>query len=174
MRNSLVVGLAEVKWSVLPEDVLVAFSLGSCVGVALWDPVLKAGAMAHVMLPSSSRGRKPAENGVDACRISRFEKPGKYADTAVEYAVRCLTAIGAEPSRMVVWMAGGAHVIPGFTLPTGDIGAANIRAVSEALKRLGLPEPRQDVGGDYGRTMRLYVGEGRATVYSVSRGEKEI
>ncbi|MGI6662224.1 MAG: chemotaxis protein CheD [Bacillota bacterium] len=173
MSDSLVVGLAEVKWSVLPEDVLVAFSLGSCVGVALWDPVLRAGAMAHVMLPSS-RGRKSPKNGVDAGLTPRFEKPGKYADTAVEYAVRCLTAIGAEPSRMMVRMAGGAHVIPGFTLPGGDIGTANIRAVSEAIERLGLPEPRKDVGGDYGRTMRLYVGEGRATVYSVSRGEREI
>ena len=173
MLNSLVVGPAEVKWSVLPEDVLVAFSLGSCVGVALWDPVLKAGALAHVMLPLS-RGRQPGGRGVGAYLTPRFERPGKYADTAVAYAVRCLTAIGAELPRLKVWMAGGAHVLPGITLPGGDIGAANVRAVREALKREGLPEPRQDVGGNYGRTMKLYVSEGRATVYSVSRGEREL
>lgn len=173
MRNPLVVGLAEVKWSVLHEDVLVAFSLGSCVGVALWDPVLRAGVLAHVMLPSSSR-RAVNGNGKGSGQAPPVEKPGKYADTAVEYAVRCLTAIGAEPSRVTVWMAGGAHVIPGFKLPGGDIGSLNIQAVKDALERHGLPRPREDTGGDYGRTMKLYVGEGRVTVYSVSRGEKEI
>ncbi len=172
MPNTLVVGLAEVKWSVGAEDVLVAFSLGSCVGVALWDPVLRAGAMAHVMLPSE-RGRRQSLTG-DGVAAVGVEKPGKYADTAVPYAVSCLTALGADPRRLRVWLAGGAHVLRQVTLPDGDIGAANVRAVQEALREQGLPKPRQDVGKDYGRTMKLYVGEGRATVYSVSRGEKEI
>lgn len=173
MPNQLVVGLAEVKWSVVQEDVLVAFSLGSCVGVALWDPVLRAGALAHVVLPSA-KGRAWQDGPGPSREPPRPEKPGKYAATAVSYAARCLTLIGGDPARMWVWVAGGAHVLRGVTLPGGDIGAANVRAVKEALKREGFPPPREDVGEDYGRTMKLYVGEGKVTVYSVSRGEREI
>lgn len=161
MPNLVAVGLAEVKWSSSPEDVLTAFSLGSCVGVAVWDPVRRAGGMAHVVLPKSPGG----------CAESA---PGKYADTAVRYLLRKISEVGGNPQKLRVWLAGGAHVLKGVDLPGGDIGASNTKAVLEALLDSGVRGLRTDVGEDYGRTMRLYIGEGRATVYSVSRGEKEI
>ena len=167
MPNQLVVGLAEVKWSVVQEDVLVAFSLGSCVGVALWDPVLRAGALAHVVLPSA-KGRAWQDGPGPSREPPRPEKPGKYAATAVSYAARCLTLIGGDPARMRVWWQEGSRA--SSHLPGGDIGA-NVRAVKEALKRGFLHQG--GCGQSYGRT-ELYVGEGKVTVYSVSRGEREI
>jgi len=39
MNNDIVVGLGEVKISKDPDAVLVAYGLGSCLGIAVYDPV---------------------------------------------------------------------------------------------------------------------------------------
>jgi len=48
-----------------------AIGLGSCVAVAMYDPIAKVGGMVHVLLPDS-RGQKT-------------ELPGKFANTGVPY-----------------------------------------------------------------------------------------
>ncbi|MEX0973793.1 MAG: chemotaxis protein CheD [Bacillota bacterium] len=162
MPNVVAVSLSDIKVAVGEGDVLVAYSLGSCVGVALWDPVTKFGGMAHVVLPSS--------NGYSV----DVAVPGKYADTAVPCLVERLRAAGCQMPRFKVWIAGGAHVLKSIKWPTGEIGAANVKAVLEAIGRLGLPAPAMDVGEDYGRTMRLYVSLGKVTVASVGRAERDM
>jgi chemotaxis protein CheD len=173
MQNLIVVGLSEVKVAERTGDVLVAYSLGSCIGLALWDPISLAGGMAHVVLPSSS-GSLVAWDLSSAGSQDASEVPGKYADTAVPHLVDLLRRTGCRVNRLRSWVAGGAHVLRGLEWPAGDIGAANARAVLDALNRSGVALPRMDVGGDYGRTMRLYVQNGRATVSSVDRGERDI
>ena len=54
MAELIRVGMSEIAVSRSP-DVLVAIGLGSCVGVCFYDPVLKYGGMAHVMLPDSAQ-----------------------------------------------------------------------------------------------------------------------
>ena len=112
MPNLIAVGLAEIKWSASPGDVLTAFSLGSCVGVAIWDPERRAGAMAHVVLPQSPSGWTES--------MADF---GKYADTAVRHLHNRFVRNGTGVAGMRVWIAGGAHVLRGVDLPGGDIGA---------------------------------------------------
>lgn len=173
MYDLIVVGLAEVKVSTRTEEVLVAYSLGSCVGVALWDPVAVAGGLAHVVLPSRTG---MLVSGRSACsgRPDEPGSPGKYADAAVPYLISRLRENGCETNRLRAWVAGGAHVLRGLEWPFTDIGLANARAVVEALKALGVAPPRKDVGADYGRTMRLHVADGRVTVSSIGRTEREI
>lgn len=173
MLTNIAVGLSEVRVSLAKDEILVAYSLGSCVGLVLWDPVVKAGGMAHVVLPSSgrtiiSRGNPGMPDGEVAW------VPGKYADTAVPHMVQRLRALGCRADRLRTWVAGGAHVLKGLMWPAGDIGAANVKGVLDAMEKLGLPPPSADVGEDYGRTMKLYVQEGRVTVSSVGRGERDI
>lgn len=100
--------------------------------------------------------------------------PGKYANTAVPYLVDRLREVGCRVNRLKAWVVGGAHVLKGLEWPTGDIGAANVRAVLEALNRLGITPPLTHVGDEYGRTMRLYVRSGRVTVSAVGRAERDI
>ena len=38
----------------MPEDVLITYALGSCVGVAIYDPVARVGGLLHYMLPESA------------------------------------------------------------------------------------------------------------------------
>ena len=49
-----VVGIAQMKVSADPGDELVAYALGSCLGVAVHDPVARVGGLLHAMLPLSS------------------------------------------------------------------------------------------------------------------------
>jgi len=173
VRNVVVVGMAEVRVVKGTDHVLVAYSLGSCVGVALWDPEVLAAGMAHIVLPSSGgtlvlAGDRPRpEDG-------STHLPGKFADTGVPYLVELLLREGARRERIRSWIAGGAHVLKDLEWPGGGIGGANVKAVLEALERCGISPPKADVGDDYGRTMKLYAREGRATVTSVGRAERDI
>ena len=57
---NIVVGVGDMKVSNDSESMLVTYSLGSCIGVAIYDPVIKVGGLLHYMLPESSLdGRKP-------------------------------------------------------------------------------------------------------------------
>ena len=54
MGNVIKVGMADLKVCSAP-DTLTTLGLGSCVGIALVDPVTKVGGLAHIMLPDSTK-----------------------------------------------------------------------------------------------------------------------
>ncbi|MGE5580743.1 MAG: chemotaxis protein CheD [Bacillota bacterium] len=173
MHNHIAVGLSEIKVAGGKDDVLVAYSLGSCVGLAVWDPVTRIGGLAHIVLPSSGGSLAPSG-------FAKREDPdaglsaGKYADTAVPMLVSLMQEAGCEVPRLKGYLAGGAHVLRTLSWPGGDIGAANVRAAQEAAWKQGITILKMDVGEDYGRTMRLYVAGGRVTVSSVGRTERDM
>jgi len=154
------VKLAQIKFSQDDTAVLVAYSLGSCVGVAMWDHEFRAGGMAHVFLPHKLRDAQ--------------ESLGKYGETAIPYLISGLLDMGCKRENLQAWIAGGANVIPGLCSPLGDIGAMNVRAVREALKAAGIPVAGEDLGGSHSRTMRLYIGSGKVTVCSPDAVANEI
>ena len=107
----IAVGLGDLFVS-KAED-LVAYSLGSCVGICLWDPIAKVAAMAHVVLPTAPAGP--------------VALPGKFGDTAVPALLEALTRAGAQKSRLQCKIAGGAAVLAiggGGSLP--KIGDRNV------------------------------------------------
>ncbi|HEX5324436.1 MAG TPA: hypothetical protein VFW40_11660, partial [Capsulimonadaceae bacterium] len=67
--EAISVEMAEIKISTRLTDNLVAYGLGACVAVCLYDPALKVAGMAHVVLPdhqaflASSKGRAEAPPG---------------------------------------------------------------------------------------------------------------
>jgi chemotaxis protein CheD len=163
MNEPLAVGLGELKGSRDPEAQLVCYGLGSCIGLALWDVRNRVGAMAHVVLPESSLSRGPVV------------QPAKWADTAVPAALELMASLGANRSTIVARIAGGARMLnvvgAGSRL---DIGARNIEAVREALRRHDLRLAAEDVGGTWGRTLTLFGGTGRLVVSTAGRGEHEL
>ena len=121
--------------------------LGSCVGVAIYCPRLRLGALAHVVLPRSSNA-PPAS--------------GKFADLAIPAMVEQLEQLGALRSSMIAKIAGGACMFgPGGPL---QIGAANIEAVIHAFTAIKIPIAGQDVGGSKGRRVRFHSADGSLTV----------
>ena len=64
------VGMADLSIAKEP-DILTTLGLGSCVGIALYDPSTKVGGLAHIMLP-------------DSTQIKNNENKAKFADTAIK------------------------------------------------------------------------------------------
>lgn len=160
------VNLGEVKVSDNPGVALVCYGLGSCVALAAYEGRARVAGMAHVVLPSSAEGRSTPG--------AATAQDGRFADTAVPALVRALVAKGANRSRLVIKMAGGAQVLAMSAGPFSEIGRRNVTAVKQALAAAGLAPAVEDTGGNVGRTMRFEVGSGRVTVSSVGRRDRDL
>ncbi len=160
MGNQLAVGLGEIKMSRDPQDLLIAYGLGSCMGIGIYDPVTRVAGLLHAILP---------------IHPGSGDSASKYVDTGIPMLVDMLTRAGALRSRMVVRMAGGANMLvaPGFT-NTFDIGSRNIDATHKVLAQMNLKVLGYEVGGNTGRTVRFYVNDGRMTIRTVGNNEREI
>jgi chemotaxis protein CheD len=145
------VGIGGLVASDDPGITIAALGLGSCIGVVIADPHARVAGLAHVMLPDSRRGAAGP--------------PGRYADTAVPALLDAVRRLGAQPSRLVCAIAGGAQMLAAG--PDGGvlrIGERNVRAVRDALLAAGLGVRGADTGGVVGRSLRVDVGSGSVTV----------
>jgi chemotaxis protein CheD len=151
----LPVGLGQLAASGEKGAVLSALGLGSCIGLAAYDPVARVAGLVHVMLPDSAIASHPGP-------------PGKYADTAVPALLAALERLGADKGRLVCKMAGGAQM---FASGGGllNIGARNAIAVRAALTGAGLRLKAVDTGGNSGRTLEVAVATGDVRVRSVGK-----
>jgi len=142
----VVVGLGEARVlkagpGLEPDDVLVAFGLGSCVALCLWDVEMAVAGMAHVVLP----GEDPS--GAINPRFARSALPALMSLMRAEGA-------SADPQRLVARLAGGAQVlIKGATRGMSRIGDANARALLEVLATAGVNVEASDLGGSVGRSV---------------------
>jgi len=143
-------------WAAERDDgVLVTLGLGSCVAIMLHDPQTKTGAMAHVLLPSTSLVRD-------------LTNRAKFPETAVPLLIERLKALGADPRRLVAKLAGGARMFSQLVTPgTIQMGERNVLASRTALRAAAIPVIREAVGGDRGRSVRFYVKDGRVEIRSV-------
>ena len=57
-KNQRVVNISDCIVTPNTGDVLVTYALGSCLGLAIYDPVNKFGGLAHLMLPNSRIDRE--------------------------------------------------------------------------------------------------------------------
>ncbi len=148
------VGIGEYRVVKSPA-VLVSLGLGSCVGVALYDPERKIGGLAHIMLPSS--------NGA-----GKITNPGKYADRAIRLMLEEMLSYGASRSRIVAKIAGGATM---FKNCKNSIGERNVESVREILKKEGIKIVGEDTGKNYGRSIEFDVETGLLHVRSFKYGK---
>ena len=144
------------------DGVLVTLGLGSCVAIMLHDPQTKAGAMAHVLLPSISLARDIANKA-------------KFPETAVPLLIERLKVLGADPRRLVAKLAGGASMFSQLVTPgTIQMGERNVLAARTSLRVAGIPILRESVGGERGRSVRFHVEDGRVEIRSVGASESVI
>ncbi len=139
-------------------DVLLTVGLGSCIAIMLHDPVAAVGGLAHVLLPS------PALTRADA-------NPAKFPQSAVPRLLELMAKEGGSPRRITARLAGGASMFAALAPPgTIQMGERNVVASRQVLSGLGIPLVGQAVGGDFGRTVRLFVDSGRVEISSVHHG----
>lgn len=155
------VGMADLKTGRAP-DILTTLGLGSCVGIALWDPKTKIGGLAHVMLP-------------DSTQIRNNNNIAKFADTGITELVRQMEKMGAPRSRLVAKIAGGAKMfeVSGST-SVGNIGERNALASKQKLRQLGIRILAEDTGLNYGRTVELNCENGDYVIKAVGKSVKVI
>ena len=146
--SQIVVDIADAKVSNRPDDVLVTYSLGSCVGVAISDPEAKVAGLAHCMLPLSSVDSRKAE-----------EKPFMFVDTGIVAFLQALFDLGLSRSRAVVKVAGCARILDNSNL--FRIGERNYTVLRKVLWKNGLMIKSESIGGSLSRTVRIEVGSGR-------------
>jgi chemotaxis protein CheD len=140
-------------------DVLVTLGLGSCVAIMLHDRQAQVGGLAHVLLPEPALARDR-------------HNTAKFAATAVPMLIAELAEMGARERRLEARLAGGASMFATLMVPGSlNMGERNIRASREALRKVGIPILGEAVGGDYGRSVRFTVGEGRTVVSSVGKAD---
>jgi chemotaxis protein CheD len=147
----LVAGIGEMVVTRDPSTLLVAYGLGSCVALSLWDPITKLAALAHFMLPSG-----PSTN-----------PPVKFVDSGLPSLLAEFQRAGGVPRRAHLKAAGGAAMLA-VVATTMEIGKRNAEALVSALGAQGLRLHAHDLGGKAGRTVQLEPATGRLLVKSVS------
>lgn len=155
------VGMADLNICKSP-DTITTLGLGSCVGIAIYDPVTKIGGLAHVMLP-------------DSRKIKNNSNIAKFADTGITELVNRMVRAGANRRRMVAKIAGGAKMFEVSGPDTlGNIGLKNALASKERLRELGIRLIAEDTGLNYGRTVELHCDTGEYYIKSVGHPLKII
>jgi chemotaxis protein CheD len=146
-EQKIVVGIADLGASNNPAVTLATYSLGSCLGVAIHDPVARVGGLLHCMLPDSS---------VDAAKAAR--QPGMFVDTGLAALLHAAGELGADKERLVISVAGGAQILDGGGL--FNLGPRNYEALTRLLAGQGLRIQGEEVGGLANRSMRLSLATG--------------
>jgi len=133
---------------------LITRDLGSCVGIAMWDPVSGVGGLLHIMLPQC-----------DQIGTAEVITPAKYADTGIEEMMRTLLLQGAKRERLRTKIAGAAHMYKTEGIPESeDISSRNLAAVRKKLMELNIPVVASEVGEYKPRTMVFEPGSGTLAI----------
>ncbi len=153
VRANITVDISDMKLSRTPSDVIVTYSLGSCVGVTMYDPVARVGGMIHCMLPLSKIDPEKA-------RL----KPYMFVDTGVAAMLGELYSMGAQRQNIVAKVAGAGS--PLGKEETFRIGQRNYTILRKFLWKNNILIDKEDVGGSKARTLYLYLADGCTTVKS--------
>ncbi|MCG8550287.1 MAG: chemotaxis protein CheD [Desulfobacterales bacterium] len=154
-----IVGVADMKVSNNPTDDVITYSLGSCIGLVIYDPVARAGGILHYMLPESAIDKEKAS-----------KKPFMFADTGIPRLFKAAYAMGAKKPRIRIFVAGGAEILDqnGFF----NIGKRNYLALKKMFFKNKVMIDKQEVGGNINRTIRIEIASG--DIFMKTSGSKEV
>jgi chemotaxis protein CheD len=158
---NIIVGVSDMKTSNDPNATLVTYSLGSCIGVAVYDPVVKVGGLLHYMLPEASLDEVKAK-----------KNPYMFADSGIPLLFKTTYQLGAVKQRMRVIVVGGAQILDqkGFF----NIGKRNHMAVRKIFWKNKVMTDFEEVGGNVNRTIRIHIATGDMLLKVSGQEEKKI
>ncbi len=147
-EDRIKVSIAE--YAVAQSGTLTTSGLGSCLGVAVYDPERGVGSLLHPMLPH--------RNGDDS------RPPARFVDSGIAAVVETLLEEGAAGSSLRAKVTGGAAIVDFGTDRGESIGDRNVAAAEETLADHGIGIVGREVGGDCGRTMHVDAATGDVVV----------
>ncbi len=161
MSKVIKVGMADLNICKSP-DIITTLGLGSCIGLTLYDPVTKIGGMVHYMLPDSTQMRNNSNIA-------------KFADTGIDELLKRVLRAGANRTRLVAKIAGGAKMFSvSGSSNVSNIGERNALAAKEKLRQLRIRLIAEDTGLNYGRTVELHCETGDFYIKAIGKSVKKI
>ncbi len=144
------------------QGTLITYALGSCVGISLYDPVIKLGCLLHIMLPQAI---SPNESN-----------PYKFADLGIREMLRKMSIMGGVQQRYICKIAGGAKMFDtgASNSALSNIGARNVQTVRAILRQSGIRISGEDVEGNRARTMIVDVATGVVRIRTIGFPEKQL
>src|SRR5512145_2163645 len=130
------VGIADMAVSGSEADILVTHSLGSCIGLSIYDPDIRVGGLVHCMMPVSK---------LDPVKAAA--NPLMYTDTGVACLLKSMFDRGANRKRLVVTVAGAASLLD-----------------ERGFFKIDILISEEDVGGNIVRTMYLHMDTGQTEI----------
>ncbi|MDR0307229.1 MAG: chemotaxis protein CheD [Chitinispirillales bacterium] len=160
MKN-ITVGISDMTISTKADELIITYSLGSCLGVTVYDPQTCVGGMVHCQLPNCSTEDK----------TKAINNPAMFVDTGVSLLFQKFFEAGGNRSRMIVKAAGCAAILDqnGFF----RIGERNVTLFRKLLWKNGILLKGSETGGDISRTLVLEMATGRTLIRSKGE-EREI
>ena len=124
-RFALVIGL-----------VLITYSLGPCIGLILYDRLVRAGGLLHFQLPAS-RGHD----------VRARENPYMFGDIGIPLLLQKMERLGAQKDRLIVSVFGGASMMQDENI--FKIGIQNTRTTKKILWQQCMSINNEDVVAGY-------------------------
>lgn len=154
-----IVGVSDMHVSDNPQETIITYALGSCLGISMFDPVAGVGGLLHVMLPLSK---------ADPVKAKR--KPAMYVDTGLAELLSVCYDMGAKKNNIIITVAGGASMKKSGNDDYFKIGKRNFTTLRKLLWKNGFMIEKQDVGGNNSRTMALRLSDGLVTINKLPIG----
>ena len=151
MIKNIIVAISDMKITNDQQANLVTYALGSCIGVALYDPMVKVGGLLHFMLPDSR---------IDPLKAKK--NPWMFADTAIPLFFEEFYKFGGLKERMKVKIAGGSKILDESEF--FSIGKRNYLSLRKILQLNNVPISGEDIGGQGNRTITLEISTGKVFV----------
>lgn len=155
------VGIADLKVSQNPEDTLVTYSLGSCIGLAVYDPVVQVGGLLHYMLPDSSINKEKAAT-----------HPAMFANKGIPLLFKQCYSLGADKKRLIIKVAGASQIME--NAGAFNIGKRNYAILRKMFWKNNVQIAGEDIGGNTNRTMYMEIGDGKINLKISKKGIIEL
>jgi len=142
-ENIVTVGVGDLKVAKSPKTIKT--SLGSCIGVVLYDNINKIGGMLHLMLPK---------------RNDREGKLSKYADTGIPLLIDLMVKqANANKKLLTAKIFGGAKMF-NINSELFDIGKANAIETKKILEKMNISIIAAKTGGTKGSQISIDTNTG--------------
>jgi chemotaxis protein CheD len=146
--TDVIVGIADMKVSNNKSGKITTYSLGSCLAVAIYDPVACVGGLLHYLLHDSKIDRERAQSN-----------PFYFADSGIPLLFRRVYKLGGVKDRIICKVAGASSVFdPGKLF---DMGTLNLMAARDILSQNNVQIQGEYIGGLQGVTLTLNMVSGR-------------
>lgn len=135
--------------------------LGSCVGVALYDPHRRWGGLCHYLLAQDPDLDSPGASGSSS----------RFGQVAIPALAQRMVRAGSLRRDLIAVVAGGALLLDANEV--FFVGEKNIRLANHLLDQLGIRVVHRDIGGDRGRRMVFHTDSGRYSIQPIAESDPE-